>query len=110
MLKFNPHRDVRIDRFKAHVSYLKPKKDPVMHRQLEHKTPMSEVPWEIRHIKNFNAGKAKKKLDMDTVFDVKQDGKLKKVKKETKAEKLSRAYVMLDSKKFHEVNGKFKPL
>ena len=110
MLKFNPHRDVRIDRVKAHVSYLKPKKDPVNHRQLEHKTPMSEVPWEIRHIKNFNAGKAKKKLDMDTVFDVKQDGKLKKVKKETKAEKLSRAYVMCDSKKFHEVNGKFKPL
>ena len=70
MLKFNPHRDVRIDRVKAHVSYLKPKKDPVMHRQLEHKTPMSEIPWEIRHITNFNAGKAKKKLDMDTVFDV----------------------------------------
>ena len=110
MLKFNPHRDMRIDRVKAHVSYLKPKKDPVMHRQLEYKTPMSEVPWELRHIKNFNAGKPKKKLDMDTVFDVNQDGKLKKVKKETKAEKLSRAYVMLDSKKFHEINGKFKPM
>ena len=110
MLKFNPHRDVRIDRVKAHVTYLKPKKDPLMHRQLEHKTPLSEVPWELRHIKNFNAGKAKKKLDMDTVFDVKQDGKLKPVKKETRAEKLSRAYVMLDSKKYHEVNGKFKPL
>ena len=110
MLKFNPHRDVRIDRVKAHVSYLKPKKDPVNHRQLEHKTPMSEVPWEIRHIKNFNAGKAKKKLDMDTVFDVNQDGKLKKVKKETKAQKLSRAYVMLDSNKYHMINGKFKPL
>ena len=110
MLKFNPHRDVRIDRVKAHVSYLKPKKDPVNHRQLEHKTPMSEVPWEIRHIKNFNAGKAKKKLDMDTVFDVNQDGKLKKVKKETKAQKLSRAYVMCNDKKFHEINGKFKPL
>jgi len=110
MLKFNPHKDVRIDRVKAHVSYLRPKKDPLLHRQLEYKTPMSEVPWEIRHIKNFNAGKPKKKLDMDSVFDVKQDGKLKKVKKETRAEKLSRAYVMCDSKKFHEVNGKFKPM
>ena len=110
MLKFNPHRDVRIDRVKAHVSYLKPKKDPVMHRQLEYKTPMSEIPWEIRHIKNFNAGKAKKKLDMDTVFDVNQDGKLKKIKKETKAEKLSRSYVMMDSNKYHMINGKFKPL
>ena len=47
---------------------------------------------------------------MDTVFDVNQDGKLKKVKKETKAEKLSRAYVMLDSKKYHAINGKFKPM
>ena len=110
MLKFNPHRDVRIDRVKAHVTYLKPKKDPLMHRQLEHKTPLSEVPWELRHIKNFNAGKPKKKLDMDSVFDVKQDGKLKKVKKETKAEKLSRSYVMMDDKKFHMINGKFKPL
>ncbi len=47
---------------------------------------------------------------MDSVFDVKQDGRLKKVKKETRAEKLSRAYVMCNDKKFHEINGKFKPM
>ena len=110
MLKFNPHKEIRIDRVKSHHTYLRPPKDPIVHRQYEQKTPRSEVPWEIRHITNLTAGKAKKKLDMNTVFDINNDGKTKKVKKESKAEKLKRAYVMCNDKKFHEINGKFKPM
>tara|TARA_R110002096_G_scaffold433669_2_gene653011 strand:- start:254 stop:586 length:333 start_codon:yes stop_codon:yes gene_type:complete len=110
MLKFNPHRDIRIDRVKSHHTYLKPPKDPLVHRAIEYKTPRSEVPWEIRNITNLTAGKPKKKLDMNTVFDLQCDGKTKKVKKESKAFKLKRAYVMCNDKKFHEINGKFKPM
>ena len=47
---------------------------------------------------------------MENIFDVKGDGKLKKVKKETKAQKQSRHYVMCDGKKFHEINGRYQAL
>jgi hypothetical protein len=110
MLKFNPHKEIRIDRVKSHHTYLKPPKDPVVHRGLDYKTPRSEVPWEIRHVTNLTAGKPKKKLDMNSVFDVTGDGKTKKVKKESKASKLKRAYVMYKDRKFHEINGRFKPM
>jgi len=110
MLKFNPQKEVRIDRVKAHHTYLKPPSDPKVHRSLEYKTPRSEVPWEIRNVKHMNAGNPNKKFDKKKIFDYKGDDKPLKSKKESKASKLKRAFVMCDDKKFHEVNGRFKPM
>jgi len=110
MNKFNPQRDIRIDRVRAHHTYLRPPKDPLEHRKIEHKTPLSEVPWEIRNVKHLNAGNPNKKFDKKKIFDYKNDGKPIKVKKQTKAQKMGKAFVMMDSKKYHEVNGKFKPM
>ena len=108
-LKFNPYKNVRIDRVKAHISYLKPPKQKNSHRDTDY-VDKSDVPLIIRQTPNLMAGKKKTNLDMDKVFDIKEDGKLKKVKKETKAQKLSRHYVMLDGKKYHEINGKFQAM
>ena len=109
MLKFNPYKDVRIDRVKAHISYLKPKKQKASHRDTDYEDKQ-EIPKIIRQTPGLLAGKKKTDLSMEKVFDVKGDGKLKKVKKETKAQKLSRHYVMCDEKKFHEINGRFQAM
>ncbi len=108
-LKFNPYKNVRIDRVKAHISYLKPKKEKQSHRDTDY-DDKSDVPLIIRQTPNLMAGKKKTDLNMDKVFDVKQDGKLRKIKKETKAQKLSRHYVICDSKKYHEIGGKFQAM
>ena len=109
MLKFNPHKNMRIDRVKAHMSYLKPKKEKSSHRDTDYECKQ-EIPKIIRQTPGLLAGKKKTDTSMDSVFDVKGDGKLKKVKKETKAQKLSRHYVMCNGKKFHEINGRFQAL
>tara|TARA_R110001592_G_scaffold231001_6_gene488059 strand:+ start:376 stop:714 length:339 start_codon:yes stop_codon:yes gene_type:complete len=108
--KFNAHTNIRIDKVKSHHTYLRPPKDPKEHRQTDKLNPRSDVPWEIRHIANLTAGKPKTKLDMDTIFDIKNDGKTRKVKTISKAEKMKRSYVMMDDRKFHEVEGRFKPM
>ena len=108
-LKFNPYKDVRIDRVKAHISYLKPKKEKSSHRDTDY-DDKQDIPNIIRQTPNLLAGKQKTDLSMEKIFDVKNDGKLKKVKKETKAQKLKRHYVMMDGKKFHEINGKFQAM
>ena len=86
--KFNTHRDIRIDRVKAHHTYLKP--------------------WELKHVKGLQAGKPKKNLKRERIFDTTNDGKPLPKIKETKKEKLSRAFVMMDSKKYHQIDdGRF---
>ena len=49
-------------------------------------------------------------MDKNKIFDVHQDGKLIKVKKETRKDKLSRAFIVMGDKKFHEVSGKIREL
>jgi len=110
--KFNAHRDIRIDRVKAHHTYLKPKK---VKGQARDDTDWEgdwqgnlRAPWELSHVKGLQAGKPKKKLDRERIFDTKDDGKSLPKIKETKKEKLSRAFVMMDSKKYHQIDdGRF---
>ena len=78
--KFNPHKEIRIDRVKAHHTYLRPKKEKPSFRD----TTDYEGDWE-------------------------HDGKPFKKKKELKKEKLSRAFVMMDDKKYHEIDGRYIP-
>ena len=49
-----------------------------------------ESPWEAKHVKNFGEIKSKINLSKEKVFDIKNDGKPHKVKKETKADKLKK--------------------
>ena len=106
--KFNPHADMRIDRVKAHHSVLKKhkqKRDNKYEKDLEIFIE-PEQPWEIGKVKNLMAGKPKPNLKKDFIFDTKNDGKGIKKKKETKKEKDSRAFVMFDGKKYHEIGNK----
>ena len=109
--KFNAHRDIRIDRVKAHHSYLRPKKEKPMSRDTTDYEgdydKQCAAPWEITNVKGLCAGKPKNKLEREKIFDINNDGKPFKKKKEPKSERLARAFVMLDSKKFHEIDGRF---
>ena len=107
---FNPYRDIRIDRVKSHHTYLKEKKPELLHNGEPKTDHWSGVPWELKKVKGLHKGKAKKNLDKERIFDIHNDGKLIKVKKETRKDKLSRAYVFMDNKKFHEINGKYREL
>ena len=111
--KFNPHRDIRIDRVKAHHSYLRPKKEKPSARDTTDWEGDYEnqcaAPWEIKNIKNLCAGKPKNRLEREKIFDTKDDGKPFKKKKEPKKERLARAFVMLDNKKYHEIDGRYIP-
>ena len=108
--KFNPWADMRVDRVKAHHMYLK--KKPKIHTNEE--LPDDEfsdqwdqgVPWEIEHVKHLCAGKPKLRLDKEKIFDIHNDGKPIKKKKESKKEKDTRAFIMMDGKKYHEIGGK----
>ncbi len=105
--KFNPHAGMRIDKVKAHHMYLKPpKKVFTNYERDEHEEFYDKQPWEIANVKHLCAGKAKPKLDKDTIFDTTNDGKPIKVKKESKKEKDTRAYIMLDGKKYHAIGEK----
>lgn len=111
--KFNPHKDIRIDRVKAHHTYLRPKKEKPSFRDTTdwEGDPFGycKAPWEIANVKHLCAGKPKNRLVREKVFDTTDDGKPFKKKKETKKDKLSRAFVMMDSKKYHEIDGRFIP-
>ena len=106
--KFNTHQDMRIDKVKAHYMYLKPKKDKFDNTQaLWNNEPQvgDKAPWEITNVKGLCAGKVKPKLDKNKLFDTKNDGLPMKVKKESKNNKLKRAFVMLEGKRYHEIGG-----
>ena len=110
--KFNAMPSVTVEKVKAHHTYLRPKKEKLSHRdttdwEFDAGQGNCKAPWEIGAIKGLCAGKPKKNLDRDRIFDTKDDGKSLPKKKETKFEKLSRAYVMCDSKKYHEVDGRY---
>lgn len=107
--KFNAHQDMRIDKVKAHHLYLKPKKEKMDNTRalrVEDEDCKDKQPWEIGKVKNLCAGKPKPKLDKEKLFDVNNDGKPMKKKKEGKKEKDKRAFIMIDGKKYHEVGGK----
>ena len=109
--KFNPHKNITVAQVKAHHTYLKPKKEKPSHRSTEDWEGdwqgNCKAPWEIGAIKGLCAGKQKKKLKKDHIFDTTNDGKSLPKKKETKHEKLSRAFVMCNSKKFHQIDGRY---
>jgi hypothetical protein len=108
--KFDEHRGMRIDNVKAHHIYLKPKKP----NYTNYETPEDEYdylndnkpPWEIKHVKGLAAGKPKINLKKEKIFDTTGDGKPFVKKKESKKEKDSRAFLMMDGKKYHSIGSK----
>ena len=108
--KFNPWADMRIDKVKAHHMYLK--KKPRVHPKPEEDEFSylwdNKVPWEINDVKHLCAGKPQPRLDKEKIFDIHNDGKPMKKKKEGKKEKDTRAFIMMDGKKYHEIGGKPK--
>ena len=108
--KFNPHREIKIDRIKAHHLALKEKKPELLHNTEAELDHWSGVPWEIKNVKGLARGKAKKNMDKEKIFDIHEDGKLIKVKPETRKDKLSRAFIFMESTKYHEVNGRIKKM
>lgn len=100
---FNPHSDLRIDKIKAHSSYLKKKKF-LNHTKTENEY-VDQPPWELLNIPNLASGGKKYNTDKEHIFDTKFDGKSIKVKKPTKAEKQNRAFIMCDGKKYHSIDG-----
>ena len=109
--KFNAYKNIRIDRVKAHHSVLRPKKKVGQARddtdwEGDYENHLSQ-PWEIGHVKNLCAGKPKKNLKRERIFDTMDDGKPLKVKKESKAAKLKTAFVLMDAKKYHQIDGKY---
>jgi len=103
---FNPHADMRIDKIKAHSSYLKKKK--VLHHtksEEEYSDSKNFIPSELSQFKGLAAGPKKYNTDKNHIFDTKFDGKSIKVKKPTKAQKESRHYIMMDGKKYHSISG-----
>ena len=105
--KFNPYENMRIDKVKAHVMYLKkPNKQYTNYdKDEEEDIHHDKQPWEIGNIKNLCKGKPKTKLNKEIIFDVHKDGKPIKKKKESKKEKDTRAFVMMDGKKYHQIGG-----
>ena len=106
--KFNAHQDMRIDRVKAHHMYLKKEKkkmDNTIGLRVCDEDQEDKQPWEIGKVKNLCQGKPKPKLDKEVIFDTKNDGLPMKKKKEGKKTKDTRAFIMMDGKKYHEVGG-----
>tara|TARA_Y100000401_G_C8282841_1_gene204432 strand:- start:171 stop:521 length:351 start_codon:yes stop_codon:yes gene_type:complete len=105
---FNPYAGMRIDRVKAHHTYLKPKKDKASNYDpdTEYAENNHTAPWELTHVKGLAAGKMRGKYSREKVFDTKNDGQPFKKKKETKKDKDSRAFLMMEGKKYHEIGAK----
>ena len=58
--KFNPHKEIRIDRVKAHHSYLRPRKPTIHHRdEKDYADYHDSPPWELGAIKNLQKGPPK---------------------------------------------------
>jgi hypothetical protein len=83
---FNPYGDMRIDRVKAHHTYLKPRKEKMnnYNEDDEYAENIHSVPWEIGKIKNLCAGKPPPNLKKERIFDTMNDGKPIKKKKKVK--------------------------
>ena len=82
--KFNAHKNIRIDRVKAHHTILRPKKKKGQARddtdwEGDYENNMAQ-PWEIANVKNLCAGKPKKNLKRERIFDTMDDGKVLKIK------------------------------
>ena len=110
MKKFNHHQNIAIDKVRADVKLRKGTKEKPSHRQREyssHETDQRSEELFFKKVKHLQGGKKKYNTDKDKIFDLKNDGKPIKVKKESKYEKLSRPFVMLNEKKYHEINGKY---
>ena len=106
--QFNPYKGMRIDRVKAHHTYLKPQKDKPTNYEpdddyLENK---HTAPWELGKVKGLAAGKLRTTYSREKVFDTKNDGQPFKKKKETKKDKDKRAFLMMGGKKYHEIGDK----
>jgi len=108
--KFNPYADMRIDKVKAHHMYLRKKPKHYTNYELPNEEFEElwddKVPWEIENVKHLCAGKPKPRLDKEKIFDIHNDGKPMKKKKESKKEKDTRAFIMMNGKKYHEIGGK----
>lgn len=108
MNKFNQNPKMTIDRVKAHHTYLKPKKKKHNDNALvdEDAVDYKDIaPWELQNVKGLGKGSEKPKKKEEYFFDTKNDNKPLKIKKKSKVEKLSRAFIMLDGKKYHEIGG-----
>tara|TARA_R110002110_G_scaffold24879_1_gene92704 strand:+ start:30 stop:374 length:345 start_codon:yes stop_codon:yes gene_type:complete len=106
--KFNGHQDMRIDKVKAHSMYLKKTKEKMDNTRaltVEDEDHHDKQPWELNKVKGLCAGKKKPKLDKEVLFDTTNDGKPLKKKKETKKEKDTRAFIMMEGKKYHSIGG-----
>ena len=110
MLKFNTNKFKpsigNISRIKAHESYtnITKKKDKqfteAIHDGFDPDTPT----WEFRNIKNFQKGKVKKNIKVEKYFDVTNDNKPFRKKKETPKYKAQRSFYMKGGEKvYHEL-------
>ena len=103
---FNAYADMRIDKIKAHSSYLKKKK--VLHHtksEEDYNDNKNFIPSELSQFKGLAAGAKKHNTSKEHLFDVNGDGKSIKVKKPSRAEKQSSHYIMMDGKKYHSISG-----
>lgn len=108
MNKFNQNPKMRIDRVKAHHTYLKPKKQKLINNHYHDDEDVDykdKAPWELQNIKGLGKGVEKPTKKEDYFFDTKGDNKPLKIKKKSKVEKESRAFIMFDGKKYHEIGG-----
>jgi len=108
MSAFNPYKDMKISKVKAHHMYLKPKKEKLINNKYMDDDDVGykdTAPWELSHVKGLGKGVVKLKKKEDAIFDMSGDGKPLKVEKKSKVEKESRAFIMSDGKKFHEIGG-----
>ena len=88
MNKFTPPPG-RISKMKADFFYRQGRKEDLKDDETGETIGINR-PWELKHIKNLGDPKTKLNLSKDRVFDVKNDGKPVKVKKETKSDKLKK--------------------
>ena len=110
MKKFNPYQNIAIDKVRADVKLRKAIKEKPSHREREyssHEKSMRSEHLFFKKVKNLQGGKKKYNTDKEKIFDTNGDGKAIKVKKESKYTKMSRPFVMMNEKKYHEVNGKY---
>jgi len=108
MSKFNPHRDMKISKVKAHHMYIKPKKEKLVNNKYMDDNDSGykdTAPWELSHVKGLGQGVVKTKKKETDVFDMNNDGKPLKTEKKSKVEKESRAFIMHDGKKYHEIGS-----
>jgi len=109
--QFNGRADMKINRVKAIQTYIKPKKKKLDNTTstgingYNDESTFDEQPWEHKYVKGLQGGKEKPKLEKEKLFDVLQDGKPMKIKKKTKKDKDTRAFIMMNEKKYHSIGG-----